>query len=286
MMRNKQDASAGANSTVNQAGGDVKVSTTINYGMGYTETKDLFMDLFHIEFTKLGKDVEHLINERAEKIVVDYLNKLVQEDPNLIQNTKNPDIRYDIIEAQKAYARLGDQEMADLLVKILVERTKSTENTFKNIALNESLSVIPKLTSKQIDVITLIYLVRYYSFVPEFKMPFDFYYQTLVNFLAVEIPNSEMFYQHLQYSGCLSISIGSSSFASIFMHKFPHLFKDEAEVNSFISSYSDVAQLKNKWDNTKMCNTSLTSVGLVIAITNINRIMNYTWDVGIWFQEN
>ena len=285
-MMNKQDARWGENSTVNQAGGDVKVSTTINYGMGYTETKDLFMDLFHIEFTKLGKDVEHLINERAEKIVVDYLNKLVQEDPNLIQNTKNPDIRYDIIEAQKAYARLGDQEMADLLVKILVERTKSTENTFKNIALNESLSVIPKLTSKQIDVITLIYLVRYYSFVPEFKMPFDFYYQTLVNFLAVEIPNSEMFYQHLQYSGCLSISIGSSSFASIFMHKFPHLFKDETEVNSFISSYSDVSQLKNKWDNTKMCNTSLTSVGLVIAITNINRIMNYTWDVGIWFQEN
>lgn len=285
-MRNKQDASGGDNSTVNQAGGDVNLSTTINYGMGYTETKDLFMDLFHIEFTKLGKDVEHLINERAEKIVVDYLNKLVQEDPNLIQNTKNPDIRYDIIEAQKAYARLGDQEMADLLVKILVERTKSTENTFKNIALNESLSVIPKLTSKQIDVITLIYLVRYYSFVPEFKMPFDFYYQTLVNFLAVEIPNSEMFYQHLQYSGCLSISIGSSSFASIFMHKFPHLFKDETEVNSFISSYSDVSQLKNKWDNTKMCNTSLTSVGLVIAITNINRIMNYTWDVGIWFQEN
>ena len=285
-MMNKQDARGGENSTVNQAGGDVKVSTTINYGMGYTETKDLFMYLFHIEFTKLGKDVEHLINERAEKIVVDYLNKLVQEDPNLIQNTKNPDIRYDIIEAQKAYARLGDQEMADLLVKILVERTKSTENTFKNIALNESLSVIPKLTSKQIDVITLIYLVRYYSFVPEFKMPFDFYYQTLVNFLAVEIPNSEMFYQHLQYSGCLSISIGSSSFASIFMHKFPHLFKDETEVNSFISSYSDVSQLKNKWDNTKMCNTSLTSVGLVIAITNINRIMNYTWDVGIWFQEN
>ena len=285
-MMNKQDARGGENSTVNQAGGDVKVSTTINYGMGYTETKDLFMDLFHIEFTKLGKDVEHLINERAEKIVVDYLNKLVQEDPNLIQNTKNPDIRYDIIEAQKAYARLGDQEMADLLVKILVERTKSTENTFKNIALNESLSVIPKLTSKQIDVIILIYLVRYYSFVPEFKMPFDFYYQTLVNFLAVEIPNSEMFYQHLQYSGCLSISIGSSSFASIFMHKFPHLFKDETEVNSFISSYSDVSQLKNKWDNTKMCNTSLTSVGLVIAITNINRIMNYTWDVGIWFQEN
>ena len=285
-MRNKQDASGGDNSTVNQAGGDVNLSTTINYGMGYTEAKDLFMDLFHIEFMKLGKDVEHLINERAEKIVVDYLNKLVQEDPNLIQNTKNPDIRYDIIEAQKAYARLGDQEMADLLVKILVERTKSTENTFKNIALNESLSVIPKLTSKQIDVITLIYLVRYYSFVPEFKMPFDFYYQTLVNFLAVEIPNSEMFYQHLQYSGCLSISIGSSSFASIFMHKFPHLFKDETEVNSFISSYSDVSQLKNKWDNTKMCNTSLTSVGLVIAITNINRIMNYTWDVGIWFQEN
>ena len=72
-MMNKQDARGGENSTVNQAGGDVKVSTTINYGMGYTETKDLFMDLFHIEFTKLGKDVERLINERAEKIVVDYL---------------------------------------------------------------------------------------------------------------------------------------------------------------------------------------------------------------------
>ena len=50
-MRNKQDASGGDNSTVNQAGGDVNLSTTINYGMGYTETKDLFMDLFHIDST-------------------------------------------------------------------------------------------------------------------------------------------------------------------------------------------------------------------------------------------
>lgn len=70
------------------------------------------MDLFHIEFTKLGKDVEHLINERAEKIVVDCLNKLVQEDPNLIQNTKIQISDMTSLKLKKAYARLGDQEMA------------------------------------------------------------------------------------------------------------------------------------------------------------------------------
>lgn len=284
-MRNNQDASAGANSTVNQAGGDITVNN-VQSDMTYERVRTISLDVFKANFYDLGEDVRQIANKRAEEITNQFIEKLLSENPHLLENTSDPDIRYDLFDIQKAYARLGDQEMADLLVDILVERTKSTEHTFKNIALNESLNVIPKLTSKQIDVITLIYLVRYYNFVAFLKMPFDFYYQTLVKFLDIEIPNSEMFYQHLQYSGCLSISIASTSFADIFMHKFPHLFSNEAEFNSFISSYTDMSQLKNKWDNTKMCHTSLSSVGLVIAMTNINRIMNSKWDMGIWFQEN
>ena len=273
-MRNKQDASGGDNSTFNQAGGDVNLSTTINNGMGYFEVKDLFMDLFQNEFTKLGKDVEDLINERAERIITGYLNKLFEENPNLIQNTKDPDIRYGIIEAQKAYARFGNAEMSELLIDVLVQRTKA-EDSFSSIVLNEALTVIPKLTKFQINILSVLYAIESIRYInPTNKTISNFYDAFLSPFIDDRLlPTNHQFYLHLQSCGCLAFSaMGNLKLVDVFHKKFDdnrypdlglimHEIREDDKLDAFEKSWSGDALLRR---------CTLSSVGLAIGLANFN----------------
>lgn len=51
-----------------------------------------------------------------------------------------------LFSAQKEHARIGDEDLGDLLVQLLVDRTKVRDRNLVQIALNESLEVAPKLT--------------------------------------------------------------------------------------------------------------------------------------------
>ncbi len=280
-MRNKQDASGGDNSTFNQAGGDVNLSTTINNGMGYFEVKDLFMDLFQNEFTKLGKDVEDLINERAERIITGYLNKLVEENPNLIQNTKDPDVRFGIIEAQKAYARFGNSEMSELLIDVLVQRTKA-EDSFSSIVLNEALTVIPKLTKFQINILSVLYAIESIRYInPANKTISNFYDAFLSPFIDDRLlPVNHQFYLHLQSCGCLAFSaMGNLKLVDVFHKKFDdnrypdlglimHEIREDDKLDAFEKSWSGDALLRR---------CTLSSVGLAIGLANFNLTTGYNF---------
>ena len=282
MIKNKQEISAGDHST-NIQGSDVTVN---QYGLKYSDIKDVAMDVFKSNFYDLGEKVEKLVNERAEEIINKYLKRLEEESPESIKNTEDPDVRFSIYEVQKSYARLGDKEISDLLVDILIQRTMNPDESFKKLVLNEAITVIPKLTTKQIDVLSLIYLVKYLLFIPEFKIPFNHYNSVIQPFLTrIDIPNNQMVYQHLQYSGCVSISIGSSDFETIMIHKFPHLFRNSGDIIQVLGSFPDLSHLKNIWDNSKLCNCSLSSVGIAIALSNLKIKMGYEWNLNLWINE-
>ena len=43
--------------------------------------------------------------------------------------------------------------------------------------------------------------------------------------------------------------------------------------------------MSNMWDNSQLCNSSLTSVGIAIAIVNIKIKTGLECDLGIWIKE-
>lgn len=282
MIGDRKEIQAGDDST-NIQGNNVTVNQ--QNGMDYLQVRQVAMDVFKSNFYDLGEKVEKLVNDRAEEIVNKYLKKLEEESPEAINNTEDPDVRYAIYEVQKSYARLGDKEMGDLLVDVLMQRTMNQDESFEKLVLNEALTIIPKLTTKQIDILSLIHIMRYLNFKPEFQIPFEHYYSFLHPFINKRIiPKKEIFYQHLQYAGCLSISIGSSDFNNIIKHKFPHLFDKVEDVNEIVSNFK-LESFRNEWDTTKLCNSSLTSVGIAIALSNINRRLGVKWDLSIWVNE-
>lgn len=284
MIGNNKDIIAGDGSTNIQGN---KVTVNQQNGMDYMQVRQVAMDIFKSNFYDLGEKVEKVINERAEEIINEYFDKLNQVAPEKLSNTEDPDIRFLVYEAQKNYARFGQKEMLDLLVDVLVNRTIEESDLLMKIVLNEAISIIPKLTNKQIDILSLIFICKYVNFNKE--VPFEDYYHTFQPMIEhTEIPNGEIFFQHLQYSGCVSISIGSSEFNSIMMRKFPNLFNEKnvkQQIDTLCVSHEGLKYFKEQWDNTKLCNSSLTSVGLAIALININRKLGLDWNPGIWIRE-
>ncbi|WP_040207181.1 LPO_1073/Vpar_1526 family protein [Neobacillus jeddahensis] len=278
MIGDKQEIIAG-DGTTNIQGNKV---TVVNNGLSFPEVRQVAMDVFKSNFYDLGEKVEKLVNERAEEILNKYLGTLQSTAPEALSNTEDPDLRFAIYETQKNHARLGDDEIRDLLVDVLIKRTTNQNESFVKLVLNEALTIIPKLTTKQIDVLSFIFMFRYLTFVN--PVPFAAFYNTINEIIKSEgIPNNEIFYQHLQYSGCLSISIGSATSQAIMDNRKSQFIDDD--VKPLISSYNTFPMYLQKWDNTKLCNSSLTSVGIAIALSNIKRKTGLDLDLRIWVHE-
>ncbi|AXR16986.1 MULTISPECIES: LPO_1073/Vpar_1526 family protein [unclassified Bacillus (in: firmicutes)] len=284
-MNDRQELTAGDNSN-NIQGSKVIVN---QQGLSYSEVERVVMNIFKSNFYDLGEKVETIINERAEQILTKYLQRLVKENSEFLNNTEDPDLRFVIYEAQKSYARRGDKEIADLLIDVLVDRTVAQEETLVKIVYNEALGIIPKLTLKQIDVLTVLFLAHYVSVGSVFRIE---QLNDIMMQFASDVPDDEFSFQHLQYSGCISISFGTANYIYGLMKEYPDLVpaSSENEDQIFKENLQVIApnlhMFSKVWEETKLCSCMLTSVGIAIALSNFKRKLGSEWglDLNMWIK--
>jgi len=148
MIKDKtQQQESGDNSANYQA-------ETINqYGLSYRDAKDIALDVFRENFISLSEQAKTTAKERAEELVDSFLNEVKEKNPDLLNSVQEPSMQLALYSAQKSYAKTGDKDIADLLVDILVERAEQNERNLKQIVLDESLEVVPKLTNEQLEAV-------------------------------------------------------------------------------------------------------------------------------------
>jgi hypothetical protein len=215
------DNTSGDNSTNVQAGGAV----TIHQGLAYADVRQIALDVFKGKFLQLSDGAVEVAKRRAEEITEAFLRQLQKQNPAGVDHAKEPDFQHALFIVQKQYARYGDKELGDLLVDLLVDRTKQESRSILQIVLNESLAVAPKLTPDQLAALSTVFLFRYtvnngignqnafYTYLDKYAQPFV----TLINKKA-------SCYQHLEYSGCGTVGIGSISLEEIVRRNYPGLF--------------------------------------------------------------
>jgi hypothetical protein len=271
MQTNKQTADAGKDSVIYQANEGI----TVNEGLTLEQARTVSLDVFKANFYDLGEDVRQIATRRAEEITNEYLKKLQIEDERLIEKTVDPDIRYNLFEVQKAYARFGDKEMSNLLVDVLVQRTKE-DVSFPRIVLNEALTVIPKLTKLQIDILTLLYLVETVGYInPTYQTISTFYEDLMAPCLDDRLlPDNEYFYLHLQSCGCVAIILGvKRDLAEVFHKKFKGKYPDLETINQEIRNTPKLDAFEKSWSGKSVFNRcTLSSVGVAIGLINFNSI--------------
>jgi hypothetical protein len=217
----EQSQNTGNNCTNLQA----KEITVNNNGITYKEAHLIALEVFKANFLDLIGTAKEVAKKRAEEITEKFLTKLQSEYPVGLQAANSPDFQDSLFTLQKEYAKCGDKELGDLLVDLLIDRSKQKNRDILQIVLNESLLTAPKLTQNQIAILSIVFLLRYtvslgignHQNLGEYL---DKYIQPLLSFLV----KNDASYQHLEYTGCGTIEIGEISLSQIFGTTYQGLF--------------------------------------------------------------
>jgi hypothetical protein len=197
----------------------------INIGVSFAEARQIAQDVFAANFYHLSKDAENLVKQRANELLESYLREIASRNPESITNSKDPDMQYALYAAQRAYARSGNKDLADILVDILADRAKHVGGSLTQIVLNESIEIAPKLTPSHYDTLSVIFLHRYVHqrSVNSLNTFLECLRENTLPFL-INVRKEVSHYQHLEYAGCGSIQLTAISLPEIWRRLYPGLF--------------------------------------------------------------
>lgn len=199
----------------------------IQQGLTYSEVKDLVTSVIDQKLIAFKDEAKVTYDQRTEKfkkLITDKIKNLPEEE---IAKLKEPDTQLTLIEAAKISGRKQNEELRNLLSNLVVSRIKndkSGKEELKNIVYNEAISTINKLTVDQLKIITLCYLLKHTSYSgivswEKFKKYLDSHIKPFLNF-----KNTNAEFQHIEYTGCGSIGIGSWDLINIYKQEYSFLF--------------------------------------------------------------
>lgn len=248
-----QHQKTGDNSTNIQA-----ESITISCGLTYNDVKEIALDVFNTNFLRLSDESYRVALERNAEITEKFLIELEKQNPAGIHSAQDPDFQYTLFNLQNAYARCGDVELGDLLVNLLVDRTKQPNRSLLQIVLNESIIVAPKLTQVQLSALSIVFLTRYVinNRINNFATFFAYLNESFSPFVNYLVESASC-YQHIEYTGCGSIGIGEVQFIDVLKTKYKGLFSKGFTMDDIKTAgldYNNVAKYLNKClhDQSKM----------------------------------
>ncbi len=198
----KFEQHAGDESTNYQA----KEITVIKEGMSYSECKEVALDVYKANYLQLSNDAAQIAYQRAEHLIDTLLEKLRQQNEKDLNAFNDPGMQTAIYDAQKAFIRSGDEDLEAVLVELLTERMNTEQRGLKQIILDEALKVSESLTSQQMDVLSLVFIITSTCKNGLANLEdFHKYLETAIKPLTNELTKSNFCYQHMKYTGCCSL---------------------------------------------------------------------------------
>jgi len=242
MLSNDQQQHVAEGSIAIQTKGDVTVTTT---GLSYSEVRDVALDVFNANFYKLQGAAAAVAKTRAEEITEKFLRKLQKESPVGLEQSNDPDFQYALFTVQKEFARNGDVNLGDLLVDLLVDRSKQEKRDILQIVLDEALNTAPKLTESQLAVLALAFLFKYTQNTGLGNhIVLGEHFDRFVSPFVSKVVTNQACYQHIEFCGCGSISIAQVNLESVIRTTYHGLFVkgfDQKEISDrSISVGSDI----------------------------------------------
>ena len=217
-------------------------SITINTGLSVSDAREIAIGVFRENFLELRDEAADVAFERARVFTDDLVEKLAAE-PGLLDAARDPDYQYGLFTAQREYARTGDDDLGATLTDLLVRRAGHNERTLLQVALNEAIPTVGKLTSDQFSILSVLFLVRYthWGAIVDFAALASMLDESIGPFID-DLPPTLASLQHLEYAGCGSIGIGEIRIEEAFSKAYPGTFSKGLTVeqkDEFIASQPD-----------------------------------------------
>lgn len=217
----KQAQEVGDRSVAVVAGGDVSIIAGLDAG----QVIDIFNSLFRANFLVMKDQAADEAWRRAQDFLQKFLASLEKYNKAGLAQASNVGFQLALFNAQKNFACSGDCDVGDVLVDLLVERTKVPERDLLQIVIDQSLETAPKLTRNQVDALGIIFLLRHtaYSQINS-KEALATHLDTYLRPLTENFSLSRPSLQHMEFAGCGTIGITSATIPGLMLHSYNGLF--------------------------------------------------------------
>ncbi|REG86559.1 LPO_1073/Vpar_1526 family protein [Marinomonas pollencensis] len=238
MINDKVQKQQGGDSSTNLQG----QSIVINQGISYSDARDIALDVYMSNFVQLSQDAAEVARNRAEELTDNFLEELKEKNEAAISEMKQPAMQAALYEAQKQYAKSGDEKLEFMLVDILVQRASTPERNTKQIVLDEALEVVSKLTNEQLNILSLNFALTRLSrpSVTNLEKLINYINEELLVFVDSSVEYHHSWFEHLAYSGCVTLMDSSyyKSIPELILGNYPAMFQkgfDDKEFEKIVS---------------------------------------------------
>jgi hypothetical protein len=234
-----QEAADGAVAV--QAGRDV----VVHVGVTPEEVRALASDTFKADFVKMLGMAEAIAEARANKVLEAFIDRVERVNPSALRHANDPDFRYTLYTAQKTAARTDDTGLHNLLVELLVQRTFEAPRSFIQLVLNESIEVVQRISTPQINTLTLAFIVKRHKF--KTVSSFNSFLQTMdiyVQPLLADVAKSPASLSHVAYAGCgANTETGQGGLSASLYQSYPGAFQfGVSEADASVKALSSSAR--------------------------------------------
>lgn len=215
-------------------------------------------DISISQVEKIANIVSKLNRPELEKIAIETYDKRVYElnksiilalkcNQKYIHIFSEPYMQISLSDAQKAFAKDGDDNLKIMLVNFITNLVKADPKSLTKIIFEESINIAPKLIVQQYDILSLVFLLLY---APNYKLSNWEDFENLLNvyiFPFIEsLTENATCYRHIEYTGCAFIKTGYYLIEDLLAFYYPGFFcngftkeRFEKDVDINISKYMD-----------------------------------------------
>ncbi|AOR66510.1 hypothetical protein BBJ41_02470 [Burkholderia stabilis] len=228
MLGNEQNQQGGDNAVNAQAGRDVIVQ-----GITYADARQIAVDVYRSNALEMQGLAKQVASERAEHLIDQFLQKMQATGAPNVSEAANPDFQHTLFEAQKAFARAGDDATEGVLVDLLVRRATENSRNIRQVVLNEAVTAVARLTPQQIDLLSLVFLLRHCS-VPGMMSRKHLMGPLLIAaHFNTAIPESDSVCSYLVYAGVAQHTLTPTSLQALLRSEYPGLLSRGFEKSLF-----------------------------------------------------
>lgn len=159
MLNRSQDQAVAAGASAYQAGGNMTVVQ--NYGVTEEHARDVALEVFRANAPRLAKEAGEEAASRILKFLEWLFRRLQRDHSPELHQFLDPDFQCVYLACASAFARSGSPHVGETLVELLAKRSKEPTRGVLQMVLNESVEAVRMLTTKQIDLLSIVFLWRY-----------------------------------------------------------------------------------------------------------------------------
>ena len=273
---------SGDNSTNLQAGGGIIVN---NNAIALYSIEEVSKQLLGSVFGELPDETKTQITQNQKsyfEALTENLQKIIKDSSDLKKVIDSPDFQYISKKASISASRSSSTDLHKNLSSLIVQRVNFGDEDLKRIVYNEAITTIDKLTTDQLKILTLCFLLKRTKLsgltnIEQFKQYLD---QRIKPFIDFKRTRAE--FEHLAYTGCASISVAGHDIIELFKGNYPDIFKEGGNHEELLADNGTATKLISAWKETQIQNMNLTSVGIVIASTFYEQTTGDMINIDIW----